>query len=194
MRVRNSEGGLVSRDSCVVAVFTQQLRWGIRNGKPIERTAEYVGFIEEILELDYRNHCTTTLLCEWVKPTRDGRVSNIERDRTDSLRQTSTTWTVGCNRIQSHLHFIANKYSLYDDPSRRGWKVLLRIDVRGRCLQIHHAQPAAHVIVVGNDEDFRGLQPTIQETEPLRRPAPTGGHHVTAATNTTTAQDSTEEE
>jgi len=27
-------------------------RWGIRNGQPIERTDDYVEYIEEILELD----------------------------------------------------------------------------------------------------------------------------------------------
>jgi hypothetical protein len=74
---------------------------------------------------------------------------------------------------------------LSDDPTRRGWKVVLRTDVRGRRLPIHQRQPAANVIAVGNDDDFRGLQPTIQETEPLRRPAAAGGSYVTAATNTT---------
>ena len=51
-RVRSVEGGLVTHDSCVVASFTRQVPWGLRNGRPIE-TIEYVGYIEEILELDY---------------------------------------------------------------------------------------------------------------------------------------------
>src|SRR5579875_3855506 len=45
LRVRTSEGGLVTRDSCVVAAYTQQLRWGIHNGRPIDRTREHVGYI-----------------------------------------------------------------------------------------------------------------------------------------------------
>ena len=81
LRIRSSEAGLITRDSCVVASFTQQLRWGICNGRPIERTQEYVRYIEEILELDYRNHCTTVLVCDWVKATRDARYPNIQRDR-----------------------------------------------------------------------------------------------------------------
>ena len=193
LRVRSSEGGLVTRDSCVVAAFTQQLRWGIRNGRPIERTAEHVGFIEEILELDYRNHCTTVLLCEWVKPTRDSRLPNIERDQYGFT-------VANFNHMDSRVHSDSFAFPLHcqqvflsDDPSRRGWKVVLRTDVRGRRLPIHHAQPAATVIAVGNDEDFRGLQPTICETEPLRRPDQTGGGYVTAATHTM-AQDPEEEE
>jgi len=70
-RIRSAEGGLVTRDSCVVASFTRQLRWGLRNGQPIERTDDYVGYIEEILELDYRNHCTTILVCDWVRGSTD---------------------------------------------------------------------------------------------------------------------------
>ena len=81
LRVCSSEGGLGIRDSCVVAAFTEQLRWGIRNGRLIERTMEHVGYIQEILELDYRNHCTTVLLCEWVRAARDARFPSIERDR-----------------------------------------------------------------------------------------------------------------
>ena len=81
LRVRSSKGGLVTRDSYVVAAFTEQLRWGIRNGRPIERTREHVGYIQEILELDYRNHCTTVLLCECVRAACDARFPSIERDR-----------------------------------------------------------------------------------------------------------------
>ena len=80
-RVHSAEGGLVTRDSCVVASFSQQLRWGLRNGRPIERTDEYVGYIEEILELDYRNHCTTVLVCDWVRRSSDARFPNIRRDQ-----------------------------------------------------------------------------------------------------------------
>jgi hypothetical protein len=130
LRVRSSEGGLVTRDSCVVATFTQQLRWGIRNGRPIERTAEHVGFIEEILELDYRNHCTTILLCEWVKPTSNVRVPNIERDRYGFT-------VANFNHMDSRVHADSFAFPLHcqqvflsDDPSRRGWKVVLRTDVR----------------------------------------------------------------
>jgi hypothetical protein len=185
LRVRSCEGGLVIRDSCVVAAFTQQLRWGIRNGRPIERTSEHVGFIEEILELDYRNHCTTVLVCDWVKPTRDMRFPNIERDK---YGFTVANFSHMDKRVHSDsfafpLH--CQQVFLSDDPTRRGWKVVLRTDVRGRRLLVHSPQPAPGVIAVGNDDDFRGLQPTILETEPHRRPADTGGSYVTPGTNTT---------
>ena len=81
LRVRSSKCKLVTRDSCVAATFTEQLRWGICNGRLIERTTEHVGYIQEILELDYQNHYTTVLLCKWIRAARDARFPSIERDR-----------------------------------------------------------------------------------------------------------------
>ena len=162
LRVRGSEGGLVTRDSCVVAIFTQQLHWGTRNGKPIERTVEYVGFIEEILELDYQNHCTTVLLCEWVKPTRDGRVPNIERDR---YGFTVANFNHMDNRVQSDsfafpLH--CQQVFIYDDPSRRGWKVVLRTDVRGISQYItHNLQPLS--LLWGTTTNFEDYIPQYKK-------------------------------
>lgn len=68
--VGSFQGGLVTQDSCVVATFTGQQQWGIRNGRPVETITKHVGYIEEILELNYQNHCSTVLLCEWVKSAR----------------------------------------------------------------------------------------------------------------------------
>ena len=74
---RRAEMGLVTRDSGVIASLTCQLRWG----QSIERSDDYVGYIEEILELDYRNHCVTILVCDWVRATKDARYPNIQRDQ-----------------------------------------------------------------------------------------------------------------
>ena len=184
LRVRTSEGGLVTRDSCVVAAYTQQLRWGIRNGRPIDHTAEHVGYIEEILELDYRNHCTTVLVCEWVKAPRDVRVPSIERDKYgfSVANFNHMDSGVGPNSFAFPMH--CQQVFFSDDPTRRGWKIVCRTDVRGRRTALQHQNPVANGIAVGNDEDFEGLQPQILETEPTRAAAPTGGSFVTAATET----------
>ena len=81
LQVRSSEGGIVTFDSGVVACFARQLRWGLVNGRPVETSQEYVGYIEEILVLDYRNNYVTVLLCDWVKGTRDTRFPTIQRDK-----------------------------------------------------------------------------------------------------------------
>lgn len=193
LRVRTSEGGLVTRDSCVVATYTQQLRWGIRNGKPIDHTAEHVGYIQEILELDYRNHCTTVLLCEWVRPSRDVRVPSIERDQYGFN-------VANFNHLDSTVHPDSFAFPMHcqqvffsDDPTRRGWKIVCRTDVRGRRTPLQHQQPQPTGIAIGEDADFQGLQPQILETEAVRGAVATGGSYVTAATNTSN-HDEIEEE
>ena len=71
--------------SCVINVWWplshDKIPWGLRNGQPIETTEEYVGYIDEILELDHRNHCTTMLVCDWVCPSQDPRHPNITQDQ-----------------------------------------------------------------------------------------------------------------
>lgn len=183
LRVQTAEGGLVTRDSCVVATYTQQLRWGICNGRPIEHTAEHVGYIQEILELDYRNHCTTVLLCEWVRASPDVRVPSIERDKYGFSM-------ANFNLMDNRVHPDSFAFPLHcqqvffsDDPTRRGWKIICRTDVRGRRTTLHHRQPVANGIAIGDDANFQGLQPQILEIEPIQRTAPTGGSYVTAATN-----------
>ena len=78
--VYSAEGSRVTCDSAVVASFTEQIQWGVCNGRPIEVTKDYVGYIEKILELDYRNHCTTILVRDWVRVSNDDCYPNIKKD------------------------------------------------------------------------------------------------------------------
>lgn len=161
LRVRGAETRLVTRDSCVVASFTRQLCWEVTNGRPIERTDDYVGYIEEILELDYRNHCTTLLVCDWVKGCHDARYANIERDRYGfSL--------ANFNHMDGQVHANSFAFPLHcqqvffsDDLHRHGWKVVCRTNVRGRRVQVPVQQPNPGVTNIGDDADFVGLQPDI---------------------------------
>ena len=180
-RVRGAEGGLVTRDSCVVASFTRQIPWGLRNGRPIETTEEYVGYIEEILELDYRNHCTTVLVCDWVRPSADPRHPNITRDQYGFT-------VANFNRMDGKVHSNSFAFPLHcqqvffsNDPTRPGWKVVCRTDVRGRRGQLQTNQSLPHIIDVGHDADFLGLQPQMEDVEPTREPATDGGMHIPAS-------------
>ena len=177
-RVRGAEGGLVTRDSCVVASFIRQIPWGLRNGQPIETTEEYVGYIEEILELDYRNHCTTVLVCDWVRPSQDARHPNITRDQYGFT-------VANFNRMDGKVHSNSFAFPLHcqqvyfsNDPTRPGWKIVCRTDVRGRRGQLHVNQCVPNIIDVRHDAEFVGLQPQMQEVEPTREPATDGGMHI----------------
>jgi len=98
----------------------------------VETTGDYIGYIEEILELHCRNHCTTVLLCDWVKVSHDVRYPTIERDRYGFT-------IANFNRMDGEVHTDSFAFPLHcqqvffsDDPHRRGWKVVCRTDVRER--------------------------------------------------------------
>jgi hypothetical protein len=177
-RVRSSETALVTRDSCVVASFTRELRWGIRNGRPVESTDDYVGYIEEILELDYRNHCTTVLVCDWVRATRDARSPNIVRDQYGFT-------LANFNHMDGRVHADSFAFPLHceqvffsDDPHRQGWKVVCRTDVRGRRSEPLVVSNNSTVLQVGEDVHFVGLHPVVLEVEPQRVPSAVGGTYI----------------
>lgn len=189
-RVRNAEGGLVTRDSCVVASFTSQLRWGICNGRPIERTDDYVGYISEILELDYRNHCTTVLVCDWVQGTRNICHPRVQRDRYGFT-------TANFNHMDGDVHANSFAFPMHceqvffsDDPHRPGWKIVCRTEVRGRRGQFEVNQSIPSMIDVGNDADFDGLQPQTLESEPVREAATEGGMYIPPTAESPRLQDS----
>ena len=181
LHVRSAECGLVTRDSCVVASFTRQVPWGLRNGRPVETTEEYVGYIEEILELDYRNHCTTVLVCDWVRPSQDPQYPNIERDRYGFTM-------ANFNRMDGRVHSNSFAFPLHcqqvflsNDPARPGWKIVCRTDVRGRRGQAQRNQGMPNLIDVRNDGDFLGLQPLVEDAEPTREPSIDGGMYIPVA-------------
>lgn len=179
-RVRSAEGGRVTRDSCVVASFTRQVPWGLRNGRPMETTEDYVGYIEEILELDYRNHCTTVLVCDWVRPSQDPRHPNIERDQYGFTMANFNRMdgTVHSNSFAFPLH--CQQVFLSNDPTRPGWKIVCRTEVRGRRGQLQINQCMPNIIDVGHDGDFLGLQPRVEDVEPIREPADDDGVYIPA--------------
>ena len=177
-RVWSSETALVTRDSCVVASFTRELQWGIQNGRPTERTKDYVGYIEEILELDYRNHCITVLVCDWVRASRDARSPNIVRDKYGFT-------LANFNHMDGKVHADSFAFPLHcqqvfysDDPHKRGWKVVCRTDVRGRWTEPQFAMTISNVLHIGHDADFDGLQLPMLQSEPARLPQSVGGVYI----------------
>ena len=80
-RIKDAEEDKVTCDSAVVASVSKKItrRESVNLGK-IE-TVEYVGWIQEILELNYRSHCCIVLLCSWVPARIEASNPKIIRDR-----------------------------------------------------------------------------------------------------------------
>jgi hypothetical protein len=77
IRVKSVETNLLSMDSRVAAVFGTTCRSNVNDRNPIEADVEYVGYVEEILELNYGTTCVIVLLCNWVRANHRGAGATI---------------------------------------------------------------------------------------------------------------------
>jgi hypothetical protein len=59
-------------DCGVVATFEQECMLGWNDQRPIVAKLEYVGWVEEILKLNYGMLNNIVLLCNWVKANYNG--------------------------------------------------------------------------------------------------------------------------
>ena len=125
-------------------------------------SAEYVGWIEEILELNYRSHCCIVLLCSWIPGSLNIRNTKVERDRYGFVvgnfsrpmpaGPKSFAFPTQCQQV-----FFLNDENW--NVERGGdWKVVCSIDVRGRHGNLEMYQPDIEMLALGKDEDFDGLR------------------------------------
>ncbi len=67
-------------DSKVAATFTTIYKLSGQDSSPIKVDLEYVGQVEEILELDYGTPCVIVLFCNWVKANYKGTRTTMKQD------------------------------------------------------------------------------------------------------------------
>ena len=162
LRIRGAEEDKVTCDSGVAAAV-----WERRRSRNIEVgdevcTAEYVGWVEEIIELNYRSHCCVVLLCSWIPGSPDIFNAKVERDRFGFVvgnfsrlmpaGPKSFAFPTQCQQV-----FFSNDESWND---RRGgdWKVICGTDVRGRRGNLEMYRPDIEMLGLCRDEDFDGLR------------------------------------
>ena len=78
-RVLSVKSSLKTTNSGVAATFKQVCKNGIRNANQMNADVEYVGHIEEILELNYRHHCLVVLVCDFIKANYVGNNAIIKK-------------------------------------------------------------------------------------------------------------------
>ena len=67
LRVQSAEEDKITYDSAVSATFLQPQRGTENDNEPVLIPIEYIGWVEEILELNYIGHYVIVLLCSWMK-------------------------------------------------------------------------------------------------------------------------------
>lgn len=174
-RVLSSEQSLKTTDSGVAATFKQLCRNGIRDTNQVNADIEYVGHIEEILELNYRRHCLVVLVCDFVKANYRGKNATIKKDkwgftlanyrrRYGNICRDSFAFPIHCEQV------------FYVEATEApGWRVVLRKEVKGRRVLPNEGEDVeVELFQMGNDNDFDGLVPEREVGEEPVLPAATG--------------------
>jgi hypothetical protein len=137
MHLRIRELDKVTFDSGVAAAVWERIRSTDTNAMDKVDSAEYVGSVEEILELNYCSHCCVVLLCSWIPGTQGIRNAKVERDRYGFLLENfNSTMPVGPKSFafptQCQQVFFSSDENW--NVERGGdWKVICGTEVRGRC-------------------------------------------------------------
>ena len=121
---------------------------------------EYVGWVEEILSVDYGHFEVVVLYCNWV-------VANMKGDgatmKCDEYGFTSVNFErlipYSTQSFAFPLHI--EQVFFAPDKTKQGWEVVLRKEPRGvRLFSEHHGPLEVECISLGKTTNFDGLQAT----------------------------------
>jgi hypothetical protein len=114
---------------------------------------EYVGWIEEILELDYRNHCCIVFVCSWIPVEMNGQNAKVMRDKYEfTVGNFVKTMPLGPDSFAFPTQCIQVFYSndtMYNDRQGGDWKVICDTDVRGRWGDLNIVRPEIALLIPG---------------------------------------------
>ena len=79
--VASYERSFSTRDCGMAAIFVRPWWSSARDPNPEEVNIEYVGKLEEIVELDYKRTCVVVFVCRWIKSNYRGANAIIIRDK-----------------------------------------------------------------------------------------------------------------
>ena len=165
-RVLSSEAHLKTSDSGIAATYKQVCRNSVRDGNIVMADVEYVGHIEEILELNYRRHCVVVLVCDFVKANYRGENATIKKDKWGfTLANYARRYGRVCkDSFAFPMHCEQVFYS--DANESPGWKVVLRKEVRGkRVIPESNSEGETELFHMGRDDDYEGLRPNLEVGE-----------------------------
>ena len=157
-RVQSAETSLKTCDSGIAATFVRECRFGIRDQNPVFAPVEYVGSLEEILELNYGTLKQVVLIGTWVRANYRGSAATVKKDEWGlTIANFSRTLPFGRDSFafpsQVEQVFFSN---CLESP---GWKVVVRTEPRGRrVVASNDEDQPGELFRHGRDSDFAGLQ------------------------------------
>ena len=163
IRVKSAETNLVTMDSGVAAVFGTTCRSSVNDRNPIEAEVEYVGYVEEILELNYGTTCVIVLLCNWVRANHRGAGATMKRDEYGfTLVNFNHMLPISEDSFAFPIH-VEQVFFSNDPGSELGWKVVLKNEPRSRRVECAKDKMVeVPCLTLGNDSNYSGLaDPTL---------------------------------
>ena len=173
-RVKTAELSLTTCDSGIAAKFRRPWRSRLRDHNLVEAVVEYVGYLQEIVELDYTSHCVVIFVCEWVKANYAGSNATVRKDRI-GFTVANFNRMVPYGKESFAFPIQVQQVFFSDDIRCPGWKVVCRTEVRGRRIDRHAGGVDTDgLFALGRTEDHEGLQAQVTLPEEIEAPLPTG--------------------
>ena len=131
LRVQSGEQGMKTCDSGIAGTFIRPCRAGAGDRNIVMAPVEYVGNLDEIIELDYGIFTQVVLVALWVKANYRGINATVKKDR----------WGFTVANFNRMLDFGEDSFALpshvqqvfYSEcPKSPGWRVVIRTEPRGR--------------------------------------------------------------
>jgi hypothetical protein len=164
IRVRGAEMDLATCDSGVAATFSQSCRASRKDQNHRLANVEYVGWVEEIIGVDYGKFELLVLYCKWVQATWIGPRATMKKDEYGfTLVKFDRTIPYSSDSFAFPLH--AQQVFFVDDVAHPGWKVVLRKEARSaRVTSMDKRTPDLHCLSFRDDAENQGLMaPTVTD-------------------------------
>ena len=168
IRVQSIEANMNTCDSGVAATFSQACRASSSSRNVRTADLEYIGWVEEIIGVDYGEFELIVLYCTWMRANLRGVGATMKRDDYGfTLIKFDRVIPYSADSFAFPLH--VQQVFFVDDVENPEWKVVLRKEARGaRVASTSEEKPETLSLYVGRDEDYRGLRSNIlnEDVEP----------------------------
>ena len=164
-RVRSAETHFRTCDSGIAATFVRECRYGLRDPNPVIAPVEYVGHLEEIIELEYEEVRQVVLIGTWVRANYRGNAATVKKDQYGfTIANFERMLPFGRDSFAFPSQVEQVFYS--DCAEAPGWKVIVRTEPRGRrVIATDDEEQGGLLFRHGRDSEYSGLQVPDQLSE-----------------------------
>ena len=165
IRVRSAEVDMSTCDSGVAATFLQSCRSSSSDRNMRTANLEYVGWVDEIISVDYGKFEVVVLYCTWAQANKRGARATMKCDEYGfTLFKFDRLIPYSADSFAFPLH--VQQVFFVDDEDNNGWKIVLRRQPRGaRVESSDGAADDLQSVQLGTDEEHVGLRPEYTTVE-----------------------------